>query len=112
MEIVEIWRRLCFYSAYTRDKEFLRLASFLLFAMVELCSFSTVTSGKCGGSRVFTDCVNLNSCDGDISSHLQNHHLSRENVCEKGIILAREGLLELTEEQVKNMTVCPAHQFS
>ncbi|XP_067038307.1 uncharacterized protein [Acropora muricata] len=80
--------------------------------MAGLCSFSAVTSGTCGGSRGFTDCVDLNSCDGDISSHLQNHHLSRENVCEKDLILARAGLLELTDEQVKNMTVCPAHRFS
>jgi len=54
----------------------------------------------------------LNSCDGDISSHLRNHHLSRENVCEKDLILARAGLLELTEEQVKNSMVCPAHRFT
>jgi len=60
---------------------------------------------KCGSCRGFTECVSLNSCDGDISSHLRNHHLSRENVCEKDLILARAGLLELTEEQVKNMMV-------
>ena len=63
-------------------------------------------------SRGFTECVPLNSCNGDISSHLQNHHPSKENVCEKNLILARAGLLELTEEQVKNMTVCPAHRFT
>jgi hypothetical protein len=90
----------------------LRFASFLLFAMAGLRSFSAVTSGTCGSSRGFTEYVALNSCDGDISSHLQNHHLSRENVCEKDLILARAGLLELTEEQVKNMTVCPAHRFT
>jgi len=70
--------------------------------MAGLCS-STVTSGTCGSSRGFTECVALNSCDGDISSRLQNHHPSRENVCEKDLILARAGLLELTEEQVKNI---------
>ena len=66
----------------------------------------------CGSSRGFTDCVALNSCNGDISSRLQNYYLSRENVCEKELILARAGLLELTEEQVKNMTICPAHHFT
>ena len=86
--------------------------SFLLSAMAGLCSLSAVTSGTCGSSRGFTECVSLNSCDGDISSHLQNHHLSRENVCEKDLILARAGLLELTEEQVKNMKVCLAHRFT
>jgi len=80
--------------------------------MAGLCSFSAVTSGTCGSSRGFTECVALNSCDGDISSYLQNHHQSRENVWEKDLILARAGLLELTEEQVKNMTVCLAHLFT
>ena len=45
-----------------------------------------------------------NRCDGDISSHLQKHRLSRENVCEKDLILARAGLLEHREEHVKNNT--------
>ena len=80
--------------------------------MAGSCSFSAVTSGTCGSSRGFTECVALNSCDGDISWHLQNHHPSRESVCEKDLILARAGLRELTEEQVKNMTVCPAHRFT
>ena len=79
--------------------------------MAGLCSFSAVTGGRCGSSHGFTDCVALNNCDDDISSHIQKHHLSRENVCEKDLILARAGLLELTEEQLKNMTVCPAHRF-
>jgi len=77
-----------------------------------LSSRLAVTNGKWGSCRGFTECVSLNSCDGDISWHLRNHHLSRENVCEKDPILARAGLLELTEEQVKNMMVCPAHRFT
>ena len=80
--------------------------------MARLCSFSAVKGVTCGGSRGFTDCVALNSCDSDISSHLQNDHLSRENVREKDLILGRAGLLELTEEQVRNMTVCPAHRLT
>jgi len=80
--------------------------------MAGLCSLSEVTGDTCGSSRGFTDCVGLNSCDGDISSYLQNHHLSRENVCEKDLILSKAGFVELSEEQVKNMTVCPAHRFT
>ena len=80
--------------------------------MAGSCFFSAVTGGTCGSSRGFTDFVALNSCDGDINSHLQKHHLSRKNVCEKDLVLARAGLLELTEEQVKNMTVCPGHRFT
>ena len=80
--------------------------------MEGFCSFSAITGGKCGVSRGNTECIALNSCDGDIGLHLANHHLSRENVRERDLILARAGLLELSEEQIKNMTVCPAHRFS
>ena len=80
--------------------------------MARLCSFQVVTGVNCGCKRGFTDCVALNRCDSDINSHLQKHRLSTENVCEKDLILARAGLLELTEKQVKNMTVCPAHRFT
>ena len=82
----------------------------MLFAIAGSCSFSAVTSGTCGSGRGSTDFVALNIFDGDISSHFTKHHLSRENVCEEDLILARAGLLELTE-QVKNMTVFPAHPF-
>ena len=80
--------------------------------MAELCSFQVVTGVTCGSRRGFTDFVALDRCDGDVNSHLQKHPLSRENVREKDLILARAGLLEPTEEQVKNMTVCPAHCFT
>ena len=84
---------------------------FLLFAMAGLCSFQAVTGVTCGSRRGFTNCVALNRCDGDLSSHLQKHCLSSENVCKKDLILERAGLLELTEEQIKNLTVCPAPRF-
>ena len=89
---------------------FLCIGLFLLFAIAGSCSFSAVTSGTCGSSRGSTYFVALNILDGDISSHLQKHQLPRENVCEEDLILARAGLLELTE-QVENMTVFPAHPF-
>ena len=80
--------------------------------MAEFCSFSAITGGKCGSNRECVDFVCLNSCNADISSHLTNHHLSRENVCEMDLILARAGLLELTDDQIKNMTVCPVHRYT
>ena len=84
----------------------------LFCGMAGVCSFSSVIGGKCGSSRGYTECVALNNCDGDISSHLANHHLTREKTCERDLILARAGLLELTEEQIKNMMICPAHRFT
>ena len=80
--------------------------------MAGFCSFSATIGGKCGSSRGYTECIALNDCDGDISSHLANHHLSRENTRERDLILARASLLELTEEQIKNVMVCPAHRFT
>ncbi|KAL9986649.1 hypothetical protein ACROYT_G000821 [Oculina patagonica] len=80
--------------------------------MAGFCSFSAILGGKCESSRGHTDCIALNDYDGDISLHLANHHLSRENSCERDLILARAGLLELTEEKIKNMMVCPAHRFT
>jgi len=68
-----------------------------MFAMAGLCSLSEVTGDTCGNSCRFADCVALNSCNGDISSHLQNHHLSRENVCEKDLILSKADFVELSE---------------
>ena len=76
------------------------------------CSFFAITGRKCGRNRGWVDFVCLNSCNADISSHLMNHHLSRENVCEMNLILARAGLLELSNDQIKNMTVCPVHRYT
>ena len=39
--------------------------------------------------RGFTDFVALNSCNDDVSSHLIDHHLSRESASERELILAR-----------------------
>ena len=48
--------------------------------MAAFCSFSEITDAKCESNRGCVDFVCLNSCNADISSHLMNHHLSRENV--------------------------------
>ena len=80
--------------------------------MAAFCSFCAITGWKCGSNGGRADFVCLNSCNAEISSHLMNHHLSRENVCEMDLILARAGLLELTDDQIKNMTVCPIHRYT
>ena len=49
-------------------------------------------------------------CNSDIHAHLIKHHLLRESLSEKELTLARAGLLEITEEQIEKMTVCPAHR--
>ena len=75
-----------------------------------LCSFSSITRSKCESSRGCKESVHLNGCNANISTHLIKHHLLRESVSEKDPIFARAGLLEITEEQMQKMTVCPAHR--
>ena len=78
--------------------------------MAALCSFSSITRSKCESSRGCKESVHLNGCNANISTHLIKHHLLRESVSEKDPIFARAGLLEITEEQMQKMTVCPAHR--
>ena len=78
--------------------------------MAALCSFSSITRSKCESSRGCKESVHLSGCNANISTHLIKHHLLRESVFEKDPIFARAGLLEITEEQMQKMTVCPAHR--
>ena len=80
--------------------------------MAALCSFSGIIGWKCGSGRGCKDFVALKSFEDDVSSHLKTQHLSKENVSEKDLILERAGLLEITEEQIENMTICPAHRHN
>ena len=45
-------------------------------------------------------------------NHLRRCHLSRENVSEIDLILARAGMFDLIASKVKEMTVCPKHRDS
>ena len=80
--------------------------------MAALCSFSGIIGWKRGSSRGCKDFVALKSCEDDVSSHLKTQHLSKENVSEKDLILESAGLLEITEEQIENMTIYPAHRHN
>ena len=84
---------------------------YLLWRMAALWSFSSISGGKCESSRGDTDLILFfDWCNSDIHAHLIKHHLLRESLSEKELILARAGLLEITEEQIEKMTVCPAHR--
>lgn len=74
------------------------------------CSFSVILNGQCGPNRGEEDVVFLRECFHDISNHLRSCHLSRENVTEVNLILARAGLFDLGASKVKEMTVCPSHR--
>ncbi|KAL9988693.1 hypothetical protein ACROYT_G003167 [Oculina patagonica] len=74
------------------------------------CSFAVILNEQCGPNRGEEDVVSLRECLHDISNHLRNCHLSRENVTEVTLILARAGLFDLGVSKVKDMTVCPKHR--
>ena len=77
---------------------------------MSLCSFSVILNEHCGPNRGEEKIIFLRECVGEISNHLRRCHLSRENVTEIDIILARAGLFDLSASKVKEMTVCPKHR--
>jgi len=74
------------------------------------CSFSVILNEPCGPNRGDESIIFLRECVGEISNHLRRCHLSRENVTEIDLILARAGLFDLSASKVKEMTVCPKHR--
>ena len=71
------------------------------------CSFSVILREHCGPSRGEGKIIFLREYVHEMSNHLCRCHLSRENVTEIGLILARAGLFDLSVSNVKEMTVCP-----
>ena len=51
-------------------------------------------------------------CTDSIESHLSLIHLSRENITEGELILARAGLFDLDESVVAQMVVCAKHRHT
>ena len=79
--------------------------------MERYCSFQSICgAGSCGPSRGSTDLVSINKCVDDISIHLANLHLSRDSISEKGLILARAGLSNLSALDLESMNICPKHR--
>ena len=74
------------------------------------CSFSVILNEHCGPNRGEENIIFLHECVGEISNHLRRCHLSRENVTEIDLVLARVGLFDLSASKVKEMTVCPKHR--
>ena len=74
------------------------------------CSFSVILNKHCGPNRGEGKIIFLHECVHEMSNHLRRCHLSRENVTEIDLILARAGLFDLSASKVKQMTVCPKHR--
>ena len=67
-------------------------------------------SGICGDSRGISGFFPLLQCSDSIERHVGSIHLSRENITEGELILARAGLFDLDESVVANMSVCAKHR--
>ena len=74
------------------------------------CSFSVILNEHCGPNRGEGKIIFLRECVHQMSNHLRGCHLSRENVTEIDLILARAGVFDLNASKVKQMTVCPKHR--
>lgn len=83
---------------------------FSLFMMEDTCSLSGSSVTVCGINRGVSGLTNLLECNEDISTHLSTCHLSKSNLKEHELILARAGLFNIASEHIRDMTVCPAHR--
>ena len=80
--------------------------------MAQRCSLFGIQAIPCGESRGERSIVDLVECNDDITAQLATCHLSRSGLKESELILARAGLFHLTEEQIRNIKVCPSHRYN
>ncbi len=78
--------------------------------MENSCSLSGLGQFSCGESRGVTDNISILECNRDIQMHLRSCHLSRLNITEYELILARAGHFSLNPGQIAKVTVCPRHR--
>lgn len=74
------------------------------------CSFFAIGGISCGDSRGRTGVVSILECDSDITTHLATCNLSRSDLKEYQLIVARSGLFDISEDKLKTMEICPSHR--
>lgn len=79
------------------------------FEAMEVCFFS---DKNCGESRGLSSLFRLSECTDDIKRHLKTYHLSREDLVEYQLILARSGQFSALEEDVSTWWICPKHRHN
>lgn len=80
--------------------------------MNKMSCFLQSRSTVCGDSRGVSGLFCLLDCDDSIESHLASIHLSRENLTEKDLILARAGIFDLEDSVIGSMFVCAKHRHT
>jgi len=77
------------------------------------CFLSRPCRDLCGDSRGISGITSLLQCNDSIESHLASiHQLSREDITEGKLILARAGLFDFDESRVAQMSVCAKHRHT
>ncbi len=82
----------------------------MLKLMEKNCSLAGLGNLACGESRGIQKIVRIGDCNEDIRNHLRSCHLTKLNINEGELILARSGHFHPTQEQLTNMNVCPQHR--
>jgi hypothetical protein len=76
------------------------------------CSFIGVGGICCGENRRVKEIVTLGDCQENIRNHLSSCHLLKAIMEECEVIAARVGIFHPTEEQLRNIAICPSHRNS
>lgn len=75
------------------------------------CSFFGFGRISCGEARGVNEVWNLVDCVDNISGHLISCNLSKSELSESQLILARAGLFDVTQDQQQPMLICASHRF-
>ena len=74
------------------------------------CFLKELDSNSCGTSRDIRGLVLLCDCNDDIQRHLASFRLSKSNLNECDLILARVGMFDVSQQEKEHFLVCPYHR--
>ena len=74
------------------------------------CFLKEIDSNSCGPSRHIKRLVVLYDCSVDISRHLASFRLSKSNLNECDLILARVGMFDVSLPEKEQFLVCSYHR--
>jgi hypothetical protein len=74
------------------------------------CFLKEIDSNSCGISRDIRRLVLLCDCNDDIQRHLASFRLSKSNLNECDLILARVGMFDVSQQEKEQFLVCPYHR--
>jgi hypothetical protein len=79
--------------------------------MENQCFLKERDSNACGVSRGVKEFVFVSDCNDDIRRHLTSFRLSKSNINECDLILARVGVFCASQKEKEQLLVCPYHRY-